>query len=300
MLTGGATRFDAVVIGAGGEAGRAVEAAGGRILAMLAWAQAADIGSVGGRPVLVVEASGADPDALAAALSQVAAVAAARELLVVVALDDAEVDVVAAELLGERIHLLHRPTLAEWVTELVLAAREADPGASGTVRETDSERLTRLNDELARLVDLLARLTRAEPRAGTIGDRTAGFGAPPPDAGATAVDPADVRRVIRARRVRDKAFEPGMFEDPAWDILLDLFAAHLERAEVSVSSLSIAAAVAPTTALRWIGRLATAGLLVRQHDPFDRRRALMSLSPTAMAGMRSYVAMLRAQGLPFV
>ena len=67
-----------------------------------------------------------------------------------------------------------------------------------------------------------------------------------------------------------------------------------------MSSLCIAAAVAPTTALRWIGRMTAAGLLVRQHDPFDRRRTLMSLSDRSLAALRSYVAMLRAQGLPFV
>jgi hypothetical protein len=298
MLPGASTRFEAVVFGDGGDAARVIEASGGRVVATLSWDGSEEIGVAGERPVLVVDAIGAHPDALAAVLPQVAAVADARVLSVVVALDDSQVDLVAAELLGERIHLLHRPTLAEWVAELALAARESDPDVSG-VRETDSERLSRLNDELSRLVDLLARLTRAEPRPGPA-DRTTGFGAAPPDAGATAIDPAEVRRVIRARRLRDKAFEAGMFEDPAWDILLDLFAASLERSEVSVSSLCIAAAVAPTTALRWVGRMTSAGLLVRQHDPFDRRRALMSLSPRSMAAMRSYVAMLRAQGLPFV
>ena len=59
-------------------------------------------------------------------------------------------------------------------------------------------------------------------------------------------------------------------------MLLDLYAAELEGAQVSVSSLCIAAAVAPTTALRWIGRMTEAGLFVRQPDPFDRRRAFLA------------------------
>lgn len=296
MLTGAPIRFEAVLFGGDGEASRAIEAAGGRVAATFAWNGTEEIGFAGKRPVLVIDAIGARPDALAAVLPQVAAVAASRALSVVVALDDAQLDFVAAELLGERIHLLHRPTLAEWVTELVMAAREADPDALG-VRETDSERLSRLNDELARLVDLLARLTRAEPRGAAIGDRTSGFAAPPPDAAATAVDPAEIRRVIRARRLRAKAFDAVLFEDPAWDILLDLFAAHLERAEVSVSSLCIAAAVAPTTALRWVGRLTDAGLFERRPDPQDRRRAFMGLTPRGAGAMRGYFAAIGRAGV---
>lgn len=83
----------------------------------------------------------------------------------------------------------------------------------------------------------------------------------------------DVRAVIRARRMRDQFFTGELFADPAWDMLLDLFASELEGRRVSVSSLCIAAAVPPTTALRWIGAMHDAGLFERQADPNDRRRA---------------------------
>ena len=95
--------------------------------------------------------------------------------------------------------------------------------------------------------------------------------------------------------MRDQFFGVGLFEDPAWDMLLDLFAADLEGARVSVSSLCIAAAVAPTTALRWIAKMVDAGLFAREPDPFDRRRAFMALTGRARDGMRGYfVAMARA------
>ena len=80
-------------------------------------------------------------------------------------------------------------------------------------------------------------------------------------------------------------------------MLLDLFAAELERAQVSVSSLCIAAAVAPTTALRWIARMTEAGLFERRPDPFDRRRAFMGLSRRASLGMRHYFTALRQAGM---
>lgn len=292
MAWGSEPRFRAVLVGGRDRAmAEAIALAGGEIVAELAWGE-----PLSGDPgaLLVLDASGEDWDGLADAVAVLA------DRADVVCCDLAQLDLIAGALLLTDAQFLCEPDMADRVAALLVASRQNDPDAPGAVRETDSERLTRLNDELTRLVDLLARLTRTESQESAIGDRTSGYGAAPPDAGATPVDPAEVRRVIRARRVRDKAFDAALFEDPAWDILLDLFAAHLERAEVSVSSLCIAAAVAPTTALRWIGRMTAAGLLVRQHDPFDRRRALMSLSDRAMAGMRGYVAMLRAQGLPFV
>ena len=99
------------------------------------------------------------------------------------------------------------------------------------------------------------------------------------------------------RRLRDRFFASGLFEDPAWDMLLDLFAAELEGSAVSVSSLCIAAAVAPTTALRWIARLTDAGLLERRPDPFDKRRVFMALSEAARQGMRGYCRAVREAGL---
>src|SRR3546814_4705778 len=62
----------------------------------------------------------------------------------------------------------------------------------------------------------------------------------------------EVRRMLRQRRMREQYFPADMFADPAWDMLLDLYAARLDRQPVSVSSLCIAAAVPATTALRWI------------------------------------------------
>lgn len=91
-------------------------------------------------------------------------------------------------------------------------------------------------------------------------------------------DPKFVRRILRNRRRRDEYFDHGLFADPAWDMLLDLCAAKLEGVKVSVSSLCIAACVPPTTALRWIGQMVDAGLLVRVEDESDKRRVFIGLS----------------------
>lgn len=100
---------------------------------------------------------------------------------------------------------------------------------------------------------------------------------------------SDVRRIIAARRLRDKVFGDDLFADPAWDILLDLYAAFLEERQVSVSSLCIAAAVPPTTALRWLKLMTKSGWLQRQADPMDRRRVYMQLSAKSLKNMQKYL-----------
>ncbi|WP_227688842.1 MarR family transcriptional regulator [Sphingopyxis yananensis] len=97
-----------------------------------------------------------------------------------------------------------------------------------------------------------------------------------------------VRRLIRQRRTRERFFPADLFADPAWDMLLDLFAARLERQVVSVSSLCIASAVPATTALRWIKTLTDAGLFLREADERDGRRIFIAMSDQAYSAMERY------------
>ncbi|AKH42341.1 hypothetical protein FHS61_000111 [Altererythrobacter atlanticus] len=103
-------------------------------------------------------------------------------------------------------------------------------------------------------------------------------------------EPRLVREIIRHRQLRAKFFDGDLFADPAWDILLDLTAARAEHARVSVTSLCIASGVPPTTALRWIGQMTSAGLLKRVEDPADRRRAFIALTDQAAEAMAGYFA----------
>lgn len=113
-------------------------------------------------------------------------------------------------------------------------------------------------------------------------------------------DPADklvlaarVRDRIRQRRKRENLFSAEIFADPAWDMLLDLYAAELEGSDVSVSSLCIAAAVPTTTALRWIKLLSDQGWLIRQQDPNDGRRINMRLSDESRSRLNRYFEALQ-------
>ncbi|MFL6753354.1 MAG: MarR family transcriptional regulator [Sphingomicrobium sp.] len=105
-----------------------------------------------------------------------------------------------------------------------------------------------------------------------------------------------VRGILRSRRLRDRFFEASLFADPAWDILLELYAAELGQYQVSVSSLCIGAAVPPTTALRWIKTLEQKGLLVRRADPHDGRRIFMEISAEASHAMEGLFKAVPASG----
>ena len=95
------------------------------------------------------------------------------------------------------------------------------------------------------------------------------------------------RRIYRLRRRRDASFGPELFSDPAWDILLVLFIARREDRPLSISHTCHAAAAPRSTALRWIRQLEQEGLIIRQGDRADGRRAYLRLSSRAAKKMRS-------------
>lgn len=107
-----------------------------------------------------------------------------------------------------------------------------------------------------------------------------------------------VRQILKARRKRDAFFGPDLFADPAWDILLEVFAAEAAQQKISVSAACIAAAVPSTTALRWLAKLEQGGLIIRAADNLDRRRHWVQLSPAATAAMERYMATVATEHVP--
>ncbi|EZP50922.1 MULTISPECIES: MarR family winged helix-turn-helix transcriptional regulator [Sphingomonas] len=289
----------------------AVAQAGGRLLRRIGWAQvAATLPLLAGRHVIVVEASGLAAPVLDETLPLIAAHLAEHDVAAVIAFDGVQIDVIARHLLGAAADLLCDPDPQQRVTSLVAAMRPARPRLRDrlrdavqterepyqpNIRETDEERLRRLTDGMARISRFAAEVMRMSGTPADLGDRRASYGSEP--AVGAAVRAQEVRRLIQCRQLRSKFFGQfggeALFEDPAWDMLLDLFAAELEGAQVSVSSLCIAAGVAPTTALRWIAKMTELGLFIRHPDPTDRRRAFMTLSPRASEAMRAYMLAMR-------
>lgn len=169
-------------------------------------------------------------------------------------------------------------------------------------REVEFGSLHRISDELAEFARTLARMAASDNNA-SVSDRPitfrpaplGGFQGFPSTPADRYTDSAQLREIIKLRRMRDRFFPTDLFADPAWDILLDLKAAALEGQYVSVSSLCIAAAVPPTTALRWITAMTESGMLVRRQDPADARRVFIELSTDASAKLDDYFAAISAR-----
>jgi hypothetical protein len=83
---------------------------------------------------------------------------------------------------------------------------------------------------------------------------------------------------IRARRRRQELFPGIQVADPAWDLLLELYVNCAEQRRISVTGLGLGANVPGATVLRWLAMFHEAGLIVREPDPFDRRRIWVRLT----------------------
>ncbi len=106
-------------------------------------------------------------------------------------------------------------------------------------------------------------------------------------------EPASLRLAVSLyglRRKRDAAAgRKGLFGEPGWDILLDLYIAEQRRAEIQVSSVCLDASVPSTTILRWIARLEREGLIYRVADNTDARRRYVRLTNDGRSLMHNVI-----------
>ncbi|HEX8400656.1 MAG TPA: MarR family transcriptional regulator [Allosphingosinicella sp.] len=182
------------------------------------------------------------------------------------------IDEVAAESWGRNVLHVSDPSEAEGA-EAIEWVLKREPNRLHDGKGTS--RLQQLSEEAGRIASALASLSVSEAERERFGERP--------------LDASRVRAIIRARRLRDQFLGPELFADPAWDMLLDLLAARLEGQQVAVSSLCIAAAVPPTTALRWIKALTEQGILVRVADPQDGRRIHIELAEQVSVALETYL-----------
>jgi hypothetical protein len=100
------------------------------------------------------------------------------------------------------------------------------------------------------------------------------------------------RHAYALRRQRAAIFGSAeLFGEPAWDILLDLYIAHAEGKQVSVSSACIGSGSPPTTGLRWLTVLADKGLIAREADDRDHRRIMVRLTEAGIAAMERFLTL---------
>lgn len=100
----------------------------------------------------------------------------------------------------------------------------------------------------------------------------------------------DVEFVIRVRRARGEVFGEGLFADPAWDILLQLCAASLQRRKLHLAG--VVSDVPRSTLARWASVLEERGLIRCLADPARPSILWLSLSPAGECKMLGVFARL--------
>ena len=268
---------------------RLAEALGHRVLGCVPLASAqARLADTVDVDAVVLSCSGLEPE-VEPLLRSLDRAARMRFLRLIVIVDFVGVDRVHALLEAPDAIMLCDPRPEDVLMTLGGLMRRTDSGSLNDNRDEDGESsFNLLNDQIMRLGTLVEALVqRRRPDASapwSEGSVPAAAPLPTPfrattgDGADIPVSGSQVRALLRARRLREQVLAGDLFADPAWDMLLDLMAARLERTQVSVSSLCIAAAVPPTTALRWLRQLTERGLVQREADPEDGRRVFVGLS----------------------
>lgn len=104
--------------------------------------------------------------------------------------------------------------------------------------------------------------------------------------------------LFMARRLREEVLGADLFSDPAWDIILDVYAASARGEKIQISSLSPMSGVPSSTARRWAHKLIRMGFLERERDPRDHRLSYIRLSGEGHRRIMVFIDRLIAKGPP--
>lgn len=102
--------------------------------------------------------------------------------------------------------------------------------------------------------------------------------------------------LLMARRLREEVLGASLFSDPAWDILLDVYAGEARGVKIQISSLAPMSGIPSSTARRWADKLVRLGLLERERDEKDRRQTYVRLSRYGHTRIRLFITRLIAKG----
>ena len=96
--------------------------------------------------------------------------------------------------------------------------------------------------------------------------------------------------IIDARRRRAQVFNPSMFGEPAWELLLTLFVMDRAGPRMTIGQLAQVAGTKLTTALRWLDYLEDQTFVRRERHPTDARTAFIELTDKARDALRVYLS----------
>jgi DNA-binding transcriptional ArsR family regulator len=100
------------------------------------------------------------------------------------------------------------------------------------------------------------------------------------------------RSLRRWRRDREVYFGAGLFGEPGWDLLLDLYIARCEGKTRSTKSADIGATLARPRVLRWLTKLEEAKLVVRRQAHDNDQLTLIALTDEAFERMTEHLERL--------
>lgn len=104
------------------------------------------------------------------------------------------------------------------------------------------------------------------------------------------------RFLLLCRRGRTTFFDPAMFDEVAWDALLNLYLDEQSGLAVSAVTLAGQVGVCLHVLIRWIGYLEGQGLVVRRRDELQAREGSVRLSDKGRFDLERYLSGTLATG----
>jgi len=98
------------------------------------------------------------------------------------------------------------------------------------------------------------------------------------------------RAMIGLRRSRHQYFNPAMFGEPAWDILLSLYLADSAGERPTTVKLAALIDTPLSSVIRWLSYLEKERLIERIAHPTDRRIAFLKLTPKAIQALEAFLS----------
>jgi DNA-binding MarR family transcriptional regulator len=100
------------------------------------------------------------------------------------------------------------------------------------------------------------------------------------------------RALLDDRKRRSAIFNPGMFGEPAWELLLNLYINDRAGPRLTIGKLIQVAGLPQSTSLRWLDYLEDQRLIVRNEHPTDARTAFVELTDKAREALASYLSQM--------
>lgn len=111
-----------------------------------------------------------------------------------------------------------------------------------------------------------------------------------PGTAAVQITEDHIQSLISARRGREELFGRHLFSDPAWDIILELYAANLAKRRMSASELARTIGAPQSVITRWIRALADAKIVSPQWNAHDLASPTIELTQEAASKMAQLAA----------